>query len=180
MAGKPPVVGLSHPGLRMSKPMNDETAGISDTPPASAAPETIDQFLCFALYSASLAMTKLYQSRLKPLGLTYPQYLVLLVLWEKDNLTVSEIGARVRLDSGTLSQLLKRLEGAGIISRQRDTGNDERRVFISLTEQGHQLKIDAAGVPADMVSVMDTDCSELGDLTTMVATLREKLLKAVP
>lgn len=164
----------------MSKNMNDETAGTSDTPPAPAAPETIDQFLCFALYSASLAMTKLYQSRLKPLGLTYPQYLVLLVLWEKDRLTVSEIGARVRLDSGTLSQLLKRLEGAGIINRQRDTGNDERRVFISLTEQGHQLKVDAAGVPADMVSVMDTDCSKLGELTTMVATLREKLLKAVP
>lgn len=160
--------------------MNDEIEGNSETPPASTAPETIDQFLCFALYSASLAMTKLYQSRLKPLGLTYPQYLVLLVLWEKDGLTVSEIGARVRLDSGTLSQLLKRLEGAGILCRQRDTGNDERRVFISLTEQGHQLKIDAAGVPADMVSVMDTDCSELGVLTTQVAMLREKLLRALP
>lgn len=164
----------------MSKDMNDEPAGISDTPPASAAPETIDQFLCFALYSASLAMTKLYQSRLKPLGLTYPQYLVLLVLWEKDRLTVSDIGARVRLDSGTLSQLLKRLESAGIICRQRDTGNDERRVLISLTEQGHQLKVSAAGVPADMIPVMDTACSELGELTTQVATLREKLLKALP
>ncbi len=160
--------------------MNDETARIADAEPASAAPETIDQFLCFALYSASLAMTKLYQSRLKPLGLTYPQYLVLLVLWEKDRLTVSDIGARVRLDSGTLSQLLKRLESAGIISRQRDTGHDERRVLISLTEQGRQLQVAAAGVPAEMVSVMDTPCRELGELTTQVATLREKLLKALP
>ncbi|MGK3141114.1 MarR family winged helix-turn-helix transcriptional regulator [Pantoea sp. C2G6] len=164
----------------MSKDMNDQTPVMPDEPPAGGAPETIDQFLCFALYSASLAMTKLYQSRLKPLGLTYPQYLVLLVLWEKDNLTVSEVGARVRLDSGTLSQLLKRLERSGIICRQRDTGHDERRVRISLTEQGRQLKVTAAGVPADMVSVMDTACSELGDLTSRVATLREKLLRALP
>ncbi|ORM75003.1 MarR family transcriptional regulator [Pantoea deleyi] len=157
--------------------MNNETVGISETPSAVAAPETIDQFLCFALYSASHAMTKLYQSRLKPLGLTYPQYLVLLVLWEKDRLTVSEIGARVRLDSGTLSQLLRRLESAGILCRQRDTGKDERRVIISLTDQGHQLKVAAAGVPADMVSVMDTACTELGELTARVAVLREKLLR---
>ena len=160
--------------------MNDETTGICETPPPGAAPETIDQFLCFALYSASLAMTKLYQSRLKPLGLTYPQYLVLLVLWEKDRLTVSEIGARVRLDSGTLSQLLKRLESAGVICRQRDTGQDERRVWVSLTEQGHQLKVTAAGVPADMISVMDTACHELVDLTAQVATLRDNLVKALP
>lgn len=111
--------------------MKDETPGNRDADPVAAAPKTIDQFLCFALYSASLAMTKLYQPRLKPLGLTYPQYLVLLVLWEKDGLTVSEIGACVRLDSGTLSQLLKRLEQSGIISRQRDTQHDERRVLVS-------------------------------------------------
>lgn len=160
--------------------MNNETAGIAETSSASAAPETIDQFLCFALYSASHAMTKLYQSRLKPLGLTYPQYLVLLVLWEKDGLTVSEIGARVRLDSGTLSQLLRRLESAGILCRQRDTAKDERRVIVSLTEQGHQLKVTAAGVPADMVSVMDTACSELSELTARVAMLRDKLLRALP
>ncbi|MDY0927279.1 MarR family transcriptional regulator [Enterobacter sp. CFBP8995] len=125
-------------------------------------------------------MTKLYQSRLKPLGLTYPQYLVLLALWEKDNVTVSELGARVQLDSGTLSQLLKRLEQAGIISRKRDVGGDERRVLISVTEQGQTLKIAAAGVPADMVSVMDTPYEELADLTARVATLRQKLIKALP
>lgn len=149
-------------------------------PPQSEAPVTVDQFLCFALYSASLAMTKLYQSRLKPLGLTYPQYLVLLALWEKDNVTVSEIGARVQLDSGTLSQLLKRLEESGLISRRRDVGRDERKVLISLTEQGEALKIRAAGVPADMISVMDTPIEELSDLTVRVAALRQKLINSIP
>lgn len=149
-------------------------------PPQSEAPVTVDQFLCFALYSASLAMTKLYQSRLKPLGLTYPQYLVLLALWEKDNVTVSEIGARVQLDSGTLSQLLKRLEESGLISRRRDVGRDERKVLISLTEQGEALKIRAADVPADMISVMDTPIEELSDLTVRVAALRQKLINAIP
>ncbi|MBB3307863.1 MULTISPECIES: MarR family transcriptional regulator [unclassified Enterobacter] len=159
------------------KELDDEVCCLG---PESEAPVTVDQFLCFALYSASLAMTKLYQSRLKPLGLTYPQYLVLLALWEKDNVTVSELGARVQLDSGTLSQLLKRLEQAGIISRKRDVGGDERRVLISVTEQGQTLKIAAAGVPADMVSVMDTPYEELADLTARVATLRQKLIKALP
>lgn len=159
------------------KELNDEVCCVG---PESEAPVTVDQFLCFALYSASLAMTKLYQSRLKPLGLTYPQYLVLLALWEKGNVTVSELGARVQLDSGTLSQLLKRLEQAGIISRKRDVGGDERRVLISVTEQGQALKIAAAGVPADMVSVMDTPYEELADLTARVTTLRQKLIKALP
>ncbi|KOA71229.1 MarR family winged helix-turn-helix transcriptional regulator [Pantoea agglomerans] len=158
--------------------MKDKTPVNRNAVPAEAAPETIDQFLCFALYSASLAMTKLYQPRLKPLGLTYPQYLVLLVLWEKDGLTVSGLGARVRLDSGTLSQLLKRLEQTGVICRQRDTQQDERRVLVFLTEQGRQLKIAAAGVPADMVSVMDTACDELTELTERVAALRERLVRA--
>ncbi|WP_350262032.1 MarR family transcriptional regulator (plasmid) [Pantoea sp. BJ2] len=159
------------------KELNDEVCCVG---PESEAPVTVDQFLCFALYSASLAMTKLYQSRLKPLGLTYPQYLVLLALWEKDHVTVSELGARVQLDSGTLSQLLKRLEQAGIISRKRDVGGDERRVLISVTEQGQELKISAAGVPADMVSVMDTPYEELADLTARVTTLRQKLINALP
>ncbi|MHA8114204.1 MarR family winged helix-turn-helix transcriptional regulator [Kosakonia cowanii] len=159
---------------------NNDSDKSNDQPAPGDAPVTVDQFLCFALYSASLAMTRLYQSRLKPLGLTYPQYLVLLALWEKDNVTVSEVGARVQLDSGTLSQLLKRLEASGLVARNRDTQGDERRVLITLTEQGQQLKIDAAGVPADMISVMDTPFAELSDLATRVSALREKLLKALP
>ncbi|MEZ3501381.1 MarR family winged helix-turn-helix transcriptional regulator [Pantoea sp. KPR_PJ] len=160
--------------------MNDELPETCGGTPEGNAPVTVDQFLCFALYSASLAMTKLYQSRLKPLGLTYPQYLVLLALWETDNVTVSELGARVHLDSGTLSQLLKRLEQSGLISRRRDVGKDERRVLITLTEQGRKLKVEAAGVPADMISVMDTPVEELSELTRRVATLRQKLIDAIP
>jgi len=136
----------------------------------------LDQYL----HPCNETVSKLYQSRLKPLGLTYPQYLVLLALWEKDNVTVSEIGARVQLDSGTLSQLLKRLEESGLISRRRDVGRDERKVLISLTEQGEALKIRAAGVPADMISVMDTPIEELSDLTVRVAALRQKLINAIP
>ena len=171
-------------GIRMQtengNDMNDDLPETCGSMPEGDAPVTVDQFLCFALYSASLAMTKLYQSRLKPLGLTYPQYLVLLALWETDNVTVSELGARVHLDSGTLSQLLKRLEQSGWISRRRDVGQDERRVMITLTEAGQQLKAQAAGVPADMISVMDTPLEELTDLTRRVATLRQKLIKAIP
>ena len=158
--------------------MKDETPETPETALPATAPETIEQFLCFALYSASLAMTKLYQSRLKPLGLTYPQYLVMLVLWEKDGLTVSEVGVRVRLDSGTLSQLLKRLHLSGFICRQRDIQHDERRVLIFLTDQGRSLKIKASGVQPDIVSVMNTARVELSELTERVAMLREKLLLA--
>src|SRR5437763_17166451 len=89
----------------------------------------LDNRLCFALYSASLAMTKLYKPLLEELGLTYPQYLAMLVLWERDGLTVSELGERLSLDSGTLTPLLKRLEAAGLVSRVRDT-RDERRVHV--------------------------------------------------
>lgn len=163
----------------MCNDVNHETDDADEASAITDAPVTVDQFLCFALYSASLAMTKLYQSRLKPIGLTYPQYLVLLALWQTDNVTVSDIGARVCLDSGTLSQLLKRLEVSGLIVRKRDLGGDERRVLISLTEQGHQLRVKAAGVPADMVSVMDTPYEELSDLTARITALRKKLTHAL-
>ena len=147
---------------------------------AADVPATVDDFLCFALYSASLAMTKLYQSRLRPLGLTYPQYLVLLTLQEHNNITVSEIGDRVFLDSGTLSHLLKRLESGGIIARNRDVGGDERRVIISLTKQGWQLTEQAYGVPTDMVSVMGTPYEELAGLACCSSTRRQKLIAARP
>ena len=89
----------------------------------------LDNQLCFALYSTSLAMTKVYKPLLDELGLTYPQYLAMLVLWERDGLMVSELGERLFLDSGTLTPLLKRLEGAGLVARIRDVA-DERRVHV--------------------------------------------------
>ncbi len=106
----------------------------------------LDRQLCFALYSTSLAMTKAYKPMLDELGLTYPQYLVMLVLWEHERLTVSELGNRLALDSGTLTPLLKRLEGAGLVSRRRDA-EDERRVLVAFTEAGCKLRQSAVGIP---------------------------------
>src|SRR3954469_24431887 len=97
----------------------------------------LDKQLCFALYSASLAMTKLYKPMLAPLGLTYPQYLVMLVLWEADGLSVSQLGQRLSLDSGTLTPLLKRLEALGHVERRR-ASDDERRVDLFLTPAGRK------------------------------------------
>lgn len=163
-------------GIRMSI---EKCHKKDETGYAAEVPATVEEFLCFALYSASLAMTKLYQSRLRPLGLTYTQYLVLLTLREHDNITVSEIGERVCLNSGTLSHLLKRLESGGILVRKRDVGGDERRVMISLTEQGRRLTEQAAGVPVDMISVMGSPYEELAELACQVSKLRQKLTKAL-
>lgn len=140
----------------------------------------LEQQLCFALYSASLAMTRLYQSRLKPMGLTYPQYVVMVALWERDCVTVSEVGQRVQLDSGTLSQLLKRLEKGGFLHRERDAGRDERRVLISLTTQGRELESSLACLPGDMMSSLGISHSLLTDLTVGVSALRRKILLALP
>src|ERR1700679_4141788 len=101
----------------------------------SKPPLKLDQQLCLALYSAGLAMNKVYRTLLSRLRLTYPQYLVMLVLWERDDLTVSDIGERLFLDSATLTPLLKRLEAAGLLDRAR-SAEDERQVIISLTSEG--------------------------------------------
>ncbi|MDF7788013.1 MarR family transcriptional regulator [Pantoea stewartii] len=153
------------------------TQNVSET--QSSQPGSLEEFLCFALYSASLAMTKLYQPHLKPLGLTYPQYLTLLVLWEKDGITVSEVCRRVQLDSGTLSQLLKRLEQAGFISRTRDTAHDERRVIIRLTAAGRELHTRAAGIPAAMICGMGIPFEALASLREGVRNVQEKIIQAV-
>ena len=107
----------------------------------------LDQQLCFALYSANLAMHKVYRPLLNALGLTYPQYLVMLVLWEEDALTVSAVGERLYLDSATLTPLLKRLETAGLLTRTR-AEDDERQVVIELTAKGRHLRQGARDVPA--------------------------------
>ena len=134
----------------------------------------LDNQLCFALYSASLAMTKLYKPLLDELGLTYPQYLVMLVLWEGDGLMVSELGQRLYLDSGTLTPLLKRLEASGLVSRTRDLA-DERRVHIHLTAAGRKLKTRAAKVPHCVLAASQCSIPELLQLTEQVRTLRERL-----
>lgn len=135
----------------------------------------LDNQLCFALYSASLAMTKLYKPLLDELGLTYPQYLVLLVLWEQDGVGVSEIGQRLNLDSGTLTPLLKRLESAGLLSRLRDT-EDERRVRVVLTAEGRALKTQARRVPGCILQATQCDLDEVVALTRQVQALRDRLV----
>ena len=134
----------------------------------------LDNQLCFALYSASLAMTKLYKPLLDELGLTYPQHLVMLVLWEGDGLMVSELGQRLSLDSGTLTPLLKRLEASGLVSRMRAV-EDERRVHIHLTAAGRRLKARASRIPGCMLAASQCSVPELLRLTEQIRTLRERL-----
>ena len=107
---------------------------------------TIDQMLCFAVYSAGHAFTRFYKPRLDALDLTYPQYLVFLVLWERDGITVKALGERLFLDSGTITPLIKRLEARGLVSRHRDE-EDERQVRIRLTAEGRALKGKAQAIP---------------------------------
>ena len=135
----------------------------------------LDNQLCFALYSTSLAMTKLYKPLLDELGLTYPQYLAMLVLWEKDGLMVSELGERLYLDSGTLTPLLKRLEASGLVVRLRDVA-DERRVHITLSPAGRKLKTQAAKIPGCILTASQCSIPELITLTQQVQTLRDRLL----
>ena len=134
----------------------------------------LDNQLCFALYSTSLAMTKFYKPLLEALGLTYPQYLAMLVLWERDGLMVSELGERLFLDSGTLTPLLKRMETNGLISRVRDV-HDERRVHIRLTAEGRKLKARAAKIPACVAEASQCSIPELMALTQQVQALRSRL-----
>jgi DNA-binding MarR family transcriptional regulator len=134
----------------------------------------LDKQLCFALYSTSLAMTKLYKPLLAPLGLTYPQYLVMLALWEEDAQTVSALGDRLALDSGTLTPLLKRLEAQGALSRERDAA-DERRVIVRLTPAGRRLRLQARKVPPQIVRATGCELGEVVALTRRLARLRASL-----
>ena len=134
----------------------------------------LDQQLCFALYSSAHALNRAYKPALKPLGLTYPQYLVMLVLWESDGPTVSQLGQRLALDSGTLTPLLKRLEALGFVQRQRDAA-DERRVLVHLTPQGRTLRSRAAGVPPQLLQASRCSVDELAALTQRLHALRQHL-----
>ncbi len=134
----------------------------------------LDQQLCFALYSTSLAMTKVYKPMLRELGLTYPQYLVMLVLWEHDELAISELGTRLTLDSGTLTPLLKRLETAGFVKRERDAA-DERRVLVSLTDSGRALRNTAVGIPEKLLCATQCSIEEIQSLTARLHAMRSTL-----
>ena len=137
-------------------------------------PLDLDNQLCFALYAAAHAIKKAYRPLLEDLGLTYPQYLILIVLWKTDALKVSEIGERLNLDSGTLTPVLKRLEAAGLVRRTRRL-KDEREVEIGLTAAGRGLRDKALGVRCEIVRQLRMDEHDIaklrGDLNSVIATL---------
>lgn len=137
----------------------------------------VDSQLCFALYSTSLAMTKAYKPLLAKFKLTYPQYLVLLVLWEQDGLTVNAIGERLFSDSGTLTPLLKRLEKLGFVQRQR-AREDERKVIITLTEEGRLLQDAAAEIHHQIACRTACTLPVLQALTTELILLRKNLINS--
>lgn len=134
----------------------------------------LDQQLCFAVYSAAHSFTRFYKPLLSALGLTYPQYLALMVLWESDGLSVSAIGERLLLDSGTLTPLLKRLENMGLVTRRR-SASDERQVEVHLTDKGRDLERQAAAFPGQILDASACTAQELDALRQTLVTLRRQL-----
>ncbi len=145
--------------------------GMTDTPSPSVA---LDDQLCFALYAASRAVTARYRPMLEELGVTYPQYLVLMLLWEEDGQTVGQLGQRLALDSGTLSPLLKRLTAAGLVTRHR-RADDERSVSVRLTEAGRALQGPACSISAEMISALDLDREQFAELRGQLRTITERV-----
>jgi len=152
-------------GICMTVNSSDETSWLR-----------LDKQVCFSLYSASLAMNKLYRKVLKPLDLTYSQYLVLLILWKKEGLSVSSIGEQLFLDSATLTPLLKRMSSAGLVIRQRSE-HDERNVFIYLTEKAQELQKQAISIPKQVMCSTSCDIDSLLKIKDDLEVLRNNILK---
>ncbi len=140
----------------------------------------LDAQLCFPLYAASRALTRRYAPILAESGLTYPQYLCMLALWEtREPLTVGDLGRRLRLDSGTLTPVLKRLEGAGHVTRRRDPA-DERRVLLEVTDEGWLLRDGVAQVPARLMGGVDLLPADAAELHRLLGELIDELDRAEP
>lgn len=129
-------------------------------------PLKLENQICFPLYAASRLVIQEYQPYLDNLGITYPQYLVLMVLWETDSISVSEITQRLILNTNTVTPLLKRMEAQGIITRQR-SGKDERKVIITLTQKGKELQAKAASIPEKLVASLNSGDANMDDLKTL-------------
>ncbi|MGE8498506.1 MAG: MarR family winged helix-turn-helix transcriptional regulator [Pseudomonas sp.] len=138
----------------------------------------LDNQLCFALYSTSLMLTKVYKPLLQALGLTYPQYLAMMVLWEGDGITVGDLSGRMLTDPGSVTPLLKRLEAEGLLDRKRST-TDERVVELYLTDKGRALREQAKAIPSCIVRASQQTPDELGALKEELVTLRKSLNQAV-
>jgi DNA-binding MarR family transcriptional regulator len=154
-------------------PMSNKRANVSGKP---KGPLLLGEQLCFALYSTSLAMTKVYRKLLRELGLTYPQYLVMLVLWERDGLSVSEIGERLYLNSATLTPLLKRIEALGLISRRR-AHEDERQVIVNLSRAGRELRQKTGEVQDGVFHASGCTVAELVAIKHQLDRLRGHLME---
>ncbi len=140
----------------------------------SAGTIKLDSMLCFAIYATGHAFTRFYKPRLEALDLTYPQYLVLIVLWERDDITVNALGNRLFLDSGTITPLIKRLEARGLVSRKRDE-DDERQVRIKLTPEGRALQDKALAVPLTIARGTGLTREDVDRLRAELLTLRDRL-----
>lgn len=134
----------------------------------------LDQQFCFAVYACAREITKLYHPLLKDLGITYTQYITLLALWEKDRVTVKELGGRLYLDSGTLTPLLKKLEASGYVTRTRDP-EDERNVLIELTEEGRALKLKACDIPEKLFEQAGASVEEIVAVREQMTSLLHKI-----
>jgi len=137
-------------------------------------PLTLDKQLCFAIYAAGHAFTRFYKPRLDALEITYPQYLVFLVLWERDDLTVKALGERLYLDSGTITPLLKRLEARGFVERRKDD-EDERQVRVLLTPAGRALRAKALAIPLAVAGASGMDIEVMESLRDELDRLRVRL-----
>jgi DNA-binding MarR family transcriptional regulator len=160
--------------------------GMTPAPAPAPAEENwlrLDRQICFSLHAASRAFNGVYRVILKELGLTYPQYLVMLVLWEHGEMPVKKLGEHLRLDSGTLSPLLKRLEAAGLVRRER-SARDERSVQVRLTEEGVALRERAVEVPRRIAAATGFDLDEIRDLRErldqLTSTLDSAALEETP
>ncbi|WP_438940593.1 MarR family winged helix-turn-helix transcriptional regulator [Geodermatophilus maliterrae] len=150
------------------------TRGEPQLPAPSVA---LDDQLCFALYAASRALTARYRPMLEELGLTYPQYLVMMLLWEEDQQTVGQLGQRLALDSGTLSPLLKRLTSAGLVTRHRRV-EDERSVAIALTDEGRALRDKAFAISQDMICALHLNVDDFAELKQTLNVLTQRVNEA--
>ncbi|MCV2890748.1 MarR family winged helix-turn-helix transcriptional regulator [Ruegeria aquimaris] len=138
---------------------------------------TLDELLCFSLYSANHAMGRLYRPLLARFDLTYPQYLVLVALWQQDGRKVSDLGTELQLESNTLTPLLKRMEAAGLLRRARNP-QDERSVIVTLTDKGRALEGEAADISNCILAAADADLAELAELRDRLHRLTARLREA--
>jgi MarR family transcriptional regulator, organic hydroperoxide resistance regulator len=142
--------------------------------PSTSTPLGLEEFLCFAVYSAGHAFNRVYQPLLREFGLTYPQFIAMVLLWERDDQTVGDLGEKLFLQSNTLTPMLKRLESLGYINRRRDSA-DERQVRVKLTEAGRKLQLRAADIVRRVRKATGLEDPQIKELTEAVNALRKAL-----